>query len=297
MNDAIKVKGLDVRYGRKRVLNGLDLCVPTGSVTGLLGENGAGKSTLLRVLAAEMRAKSGEAALLGIDPRRHPQKLKRSIGWVPDRVELPRWMTIADHMRFLAPFYPTWDAAEEARLLELFGLDRSTRISNLSKGQRALEALVAALAHRPKLLLLDEPFSGLDPVSRRRVFDGVLDHLREDGTSVLVVSHSIGDLERCCDRIAILSGGKISVCEDIEAMRKRAARVSVTVDPDFSDWTPPGAPFIEQSGEEWVLFYLDWSEALRESLEGDTSVSAMSLMPRDLEDVLVATVETAKASS
>ncbi|MCP3916503.1 MAG: ABC transporter ATP-binding protein [bacterium] len=291
MNDVIQVRGLELAYGKEEVLSGLDFDLPAGSVTGLLGPNGAGKSTLLRVLATELRPDAGTVSVLGLDPRRNARAVRRAIGWVPDRVDLPRWMSIDDHMRFLRPFYPTWDKAEVARLLELFELDPRARIADLSKGQRMLEALVAALAHSPRLLLLDEPFSGLDPFARRRVFDGVLDHLRDAGKSVLVVSHSINDLERCCDRVALLSEGRITTCEDIEGLQRRSARVAVSLDPDAVPWSPPGEPIIEETGADTAtLFYLDWSDALAAELANDRAVRDLDLLSRDLEDVLVASV-------
>ncbi len=294
---AVEVSGLAFGYGRRRVLEGIDLTVPAGSVTGIVGINGVGKSTLLRVLAAELASRTGTVRVLG----RKPARAKILVGWVPDRVVLPRWMRVRDHLRLLEPFYPTWDADEAQRLLDLLGVELDARYSDLSKGQRALENLVCALAHRPRLLLLDEPFSGLDPFARKRVFEGVLDHLRAEGRTVVVVSHSLVDLERCVDRIALLRAGRIVLCEDLERLQQRTARVRVVLAEDgleenmqekSVEWAPPGDPLVENGGEgdgaEWTLFYLDWSDEIRAALEGDERVRHVELMARDLEDVLVA---------
>lgn len=298
MNDpAIVVRGLEARYDRRRpVLTGLDLLVPRGSVTAVLGTNGVGKSTLIKVLTGELRARAGFVSVLGQDQRRRAVQIKRAVGHVPDHTELPRWMTVADHQRFLEPFYPTWDHEEARRLTELFGLEPDARYAELSKGQRALENLVAALAHRPQLLLLDEPFSGLDPLARRRVFGGVLDHLREEGRTVLVVSHSLVDVERCADRLALLQHGRITLTGDLEQVCARAARVAVTLDPGVVGWTPPGDPVVERSGSETTLFYLNFGEILRESLESDPAVRSVELLARDLEDVVVAATEKGSAA-
>jgi ABC-2 type transport system ATP-binding protein len=207
---------------------------------------------------------------------------------VPDRTELPRWMRVEDHLRLLEPFYPTWDRAEAARLVELFALDPRARYEDLSRGQRALENLVAALAHRPPLLLLDEPFSGLDPGARRRVFEGVLEHLREERRTVLLVSHSLVDVERCADRVAVLQGGRIVLEGDLEDVRRRAVRVVVTLAEGEEPWTPPGRPLVEDSGPETTLFYLDFDADLRRALESDPRVRGVELAARDLEDVVVA---------
>lgn len=286
----IEVRGLEVRYGRRRVLWDLDLAVPAGSVTAVLGVNGAGKSTLMRALTGEVSARRGEVRVLGLDSRRNAVAVKRTIGYVPDRTELPRWMTIAEHLRFLAAFYPTWDSREARRLVELFGLDEAMRYAELSKGQRALENLVAALAHRPALLLLDEPFASLDPLARRRVFDGVLEHLKGDGTTALLVSHSLVDVQRCADRVALLKRGCIGLEGDLEEVCRGAARLAVELRCD-SPWDPPGDPVVEIEGREMVLFYLDLDDGLRRRIEDDPMVASVRELPRDLEDVVVAATE------
>jgi len=294
---AIQILGLEARYDRRRpVLKGLDLIVPRGSVTAVLGTNGVGKSTLIKVLTGELHARAGTVSVLDMDPRRRAVQIKRAVGHVSDHTELPRWMTVTEHQRFLEPFYPTWDRVEADRLTQLFGLDPDARYVELSKGQRALENLVAALAHHPELLLLDEPFSGLDPLVRRKVFEGVLGHLRAEGRTVLVVSHSLVDVERCADRVAILQNGRITLAGDLEQVCARAARVAVTLVPGTTGWAPPGSPVVELEGDEMTLFYLDFGDILRETLESDPAVHSVQLLARDLEDVVVAATERESAA-
>lgn len=287
--NAVRIEDLSLRYGRKRVLSSLDLAVPAGSVTALLGANGAGKTSLLRALAGELRPRAARLEVLGLDPRRRRRDVQRLLGWVPDRIDLPRWMRLADYLRLRAPFYPTWDEDEAARLLALFHLDASRRWKDLSKGQRALAGLVGALASRPRLLLLDEPFSGLDARARRLVFDGVLDHLREDGRTALLVSHSLVDVERCADRVAVIEEGGVQLEGELEELRRGAVRLAVTLAADDPAWTPPGAP-IEESREAGLLrlFYLEGGDAAAAALEADPAVARVEALPRDLEDVLLA---------
>ena len=168
MSEPILVtRGLAARYGRRRVLDGVDLELEAGTVTALVGCNGAGKTTLLSVLAGVLPRDGGEVRVLGLDPRRRGTELRAAVGWMPDRLAFPRWMRVEDSLRLAEPFYPTWSRSEERRLLELLGLDRRARLSALSKGERNKHALLLALAHEPRLLLLDEPFAGLDPAARR----------------------------------------------------------------------------------------------------------------------------------
>lgn len=226
---AISLRNLTFGYTRRRVLQGVDLDVPVGQVTALIGANGAGKSTLLSILAGAepyrarfelpWRKRAATVRVLGLDPAQHGHRVRAAVGYVPDRTDLPKWMRIRDHFALLAALYPTWDAGEAQRLLADFDLDPKLRYSELSKGQRALENLAGELAHRPRLLLLDEPFSGLDPLARRKVLDGVISHLCEDGRTVLLVSHSIADVERCADHVALFANGRVTEVTSVEDLR------------------------------------------------------------------------------
>jgi ABC-2 type transport system ATP-binding protein len=296
MTNAIHIRGLSARYGFRRVLEDLDLDLPEGSVTALVGANGAGKSTLLRALIGAHPFRAEACEVLGMNPRRKRMAVRRAVGYVPDRTDLPGWMRIQDHLDLLEPLYPTWDAGHARELLEMFDLDATRRYRELSKGQKALENLVAALAHRPRVLLLDEPFSGLDAIARRRVFGGVLEHLREEGRSALIVSHSLVDVERCADRLAILKGRSIERVDDLEAVQATFTRVGVRVTGDPETWSAPGAPIVERAGAESVLVYTDWLEETESLLREDPRVEQVEFLPRDLEDYLVAVDERSEVA-
>jgi len=216
----VVARGVCVSFGKRRVLDRLDFELQRGSVTALVGDNAAGKSTLLRVLVGALVADSGTASVLGLDSARDGLRLRAKLGYVPDRLELPNWMRVEDWLRFAARFYPTWSAAEQQRLCTLLELETRAPVKELSKGNRAKLGLIAALAHSPELLLLDEAFSGLDAGTRQRFSAAVIDHLREENRSVLLVSHSTADIERVCDRVAILQGGRIVKDEDIETLAR-----------------------------------------------------------------------------
>ncbi len=227
---AVSVRGLRFGWTRKDVLRGVDLDVEQGEIMALVGANGAGKSTLLSLLcgaepyrARWRRRRQGERVeVLGLDPVKHGHRVRSSVGYVADHTELPKWMKIRDHFKLVKALHPRWNDVEAARFLERFGLNDSLRYADLSKGQRMLENVTAALAVRPPLLLLDEPFSGLDPVARRLVTDGIIEHMCEHQASVLLVSHSIADVERCADRVALFAGGVVNEVATVDELRARS---------------------------------------------------------------------------
>jgi ABC-2 type transport system ATP-binding protein len=290
MKNSIEVRGLKWSFRKEKpVLRGLELDLPVGSVTALLGKNGAGKTTLMRALTGELPLERGTVSVLGRDPWRERVRVLASIGHVADRTELPRWMRVADHWDLLAPFYPTWDMAEAKRLAKRLDVDPSAKYHDLSRGGKELACLVAALAHRPKLLLLDEPFSGLDVLARRRVFDALLELLREDGRSALLASHSLADVERCADRIAVLHEGHITLSGEIEELRRNATRLAVELEGDVQSWAPPLQAEVERrEGQEVVLYTLRDGERLERALALDPSVKCVAPVERDLEDLVAA---------
>lgn len=217
---AISVRGLAAGFGRRSVLEGLELEVGAGMVTALLGRNGAGKTTLVRVLAGLHPRRAGSVSVLGIDPERRGAAVRAAIGHVADCEQLPGWIRVGEALRFRSAFYSSWDRALEGRLLEQFGLDRAAPVASLSRGAREKLALVGALAHRPRLLLLDEPFAGLDAAARRDVLAAVVAHLADTGGSALLVSHAAAEVERLADRIAILDGGRIAWEGDLDEARR-----------------------------------------------------------------------------
>lgn len=207
---AIRIQGIHHRYGRKAVLCGVDLEVPVGSVTVLLGTNGAGKTTLLRLALGALRPGGGRVEVHGLDVLRHTRVVREQVGYVPDAPDAPGWMTLRDLCRFLAAHYPTWDQRHADGLAGQLGVPTRTRLDRMSKGEGMKAMLVAALAPRPRTLLLDEPFGGLDPLARGAVLAGVFSALRDEGTTVLVSTHELDVAARLAERVAILAGGRIA---------------------------------------------------------------------------------------
>ncbi|MBI5693422.1 MAG: ABC transporter ATP-binding protein [Verrucomicrobia bacterium] len=225
----IETRGLTRRYGRTEAVHALDLEVPNGSVFALLGPNGAGKTTTLKVLMNLLAPTSGVATVLGVDSRRLGARARTQIGYVSENQQLPRWMTVRQVLDFCRPFYPTWDRELEAALLRQFDLPEDRKLAHLSRGMAMKAALLASLAYRPKLLVLDEPFSGLDPLVRDDFIRGVLEVSAQGEWTVLLASHDIEEVERLADHVAMLEEGRRTLCERTESLQARFRRVEVTL--------------------------------------------------------------------
>ena len=229
MDHAIETERLTCRYGRTRAVADLTMHVPTGSIYALLGPNGAGKTTTLKTLMNLRPPASGVARVLGVDSRAlGPADLAR-IGYVSENQRIPSNLTIGEIEAFCRPWYPTWDAALATELRERFGLDPRARIKSLSRGTRLKVQCLLALAPRPRLLILDEPFSGLDPVVRDDLTTGVLSLADRDGWSVLLTSHEMDDVERLADHVGFLANGSLLVEEPMQTLLARFRQVEVAL--------------------------------------------------------------------
>ncbi len=229
MAHAIETDGLTCRYGRTRAVTDLTMSVPAGSIYALLGPNGAGKTTTLKTLLNLRSPASGVARVLGVDSRALGPADLAQIGYVSENQRIPSNLTIGDVEAFCRPWYPTWDAALADELRERFGLDPRARIKALSRGTRLKVQCLLALAPRPRLLILDEPFSGLDPVVRDDLTTGVLSLADRDGWSVLLTSHEMDDVERLADHVGFLAGGSLLVEEPMATLLRRFRRVEVAL--------------------------------------------------------------------
>jgi ABC-2 type transport system ATP-binding protein len=182
--------------------------VPSGVVVGVVGPNGAGKTTLLRLLPGLDRAHGGAVKVFGLEPWKAPEKVRLELGFMSDDQALFN-LRIHKLLWVLSGYYPSWDAALVDQLLERFQLDPSRKVSQLSKGEAVRIRLVVAMAHRPRLLVLDEPAAGLDLAGRRALLETVLEVVGDERCSVIISSHQLTDLERITDRLLVIHGGKV----------------------------------------------------------------------------------------
>ena len=218
---AVATHALSKLYGRATALQAIDLRVPAGAVYMLAGENGAGKSTLLRLLLNLERPTGGQIEVTGLAADRNGARVRARVGYVPEGFGIgPRWMTVGRWFAERAVYYPAWDAAYAAALSRRLDIDGSRRIGQLSKGQARRAQIVAALAHRPPLLLLDEPTDGLDPAARDTVLELISDHLSQTDCTILVSTHLIYELDALVDQVGVLSHGRLTAQTPRDALRE-----------------------------------------------------------------------------
>jgi ABC-2 type transport system ATP-binding protein len=189
MNPAIRVDGLVKRFGKTEVLRGIELAVPEGAIYALVGANGAGKTTMIKLLMNILRPSEGRAEVLGMDARKVAGAAFERIGYVSENQELPDTMTVGELMEFMRPFYPRWDRGLEGELVRQFDLPLERKLKHLSRGMRMKAAFASSLAYRPKLIVLDEPFTGLDPLVRDELIEGLLERAPE--TTIFLSSHDL----------------------------------------------------------------------------------------------------------
>lgn len=210
MNEAvIDVSELTRRFGNKTALASVTLSLPRGAVYGLVGPNGAGKTTLIRHVLGLLRAERGSVRVFGLDPVAEPVAVLSRIGYLSEENDLPLWMRVDELIRYSRAFYAAWDDAYAEELRRTFALEHTAKIKSLSKGQRARLGLLLALAHRPELLVLDEPSSGLDPIVRRDILGAVIRTIAHEGRTVLFSSHLLDEVEEVADHVTMIHEGRI----------------------------------------------------------------------------------------
>jgi ABC-2 type transport system ATP-binding protein len=224
----IRTHRLSKNFRHKEAVRALDLEVPEGSIYGLIGPNGAGKTTTIKLLMNIVRPSSGSADVLGADSRRISPEHFTRIGYVSENQELPEEMTVDYFLRYLKPFYPKWDDALADDLVRQFDLPRNRKLGRLSRGMRMKAALASSLAYRPELVVLDEPFSGLDALVRQEFIQGLLE--RAEGTTILISSHDLAEIESFASHIAYLDDGRLRFAEETSELSARFRQVEVVFD-------------------------------------------------------------------
>ncbi len=264
----IELRRVTRRFGATTALNEVSLAVPRGGVFGLIGGNGAGKTTLIKHVLGLLKAQEGTVQVFGLDPVRQPVGVLGRIGYLSEDRDLPDWMRVGELMRYTQAFYPTWDEAYAEELRETFDLDRRAKIRSLSRGQRARAGLLAALAHRPDLLVLDEPSSGLDPVVRRDILGAIIRTIADEGRTVLFSSHLLDEVERVADRVAIIHQGRILLTAPMDQLKETHRRVTLRFDRPVSE--PPalvGTLACTGAGAEWTYVCSGEGEQVRRAAE------------------------------
>jgi len=205
----VSVTDVTRRFGATVALAGVTLSLRRGGVYGLVGANGAGKTTLIRHILGLLRAQEGTVRVFGLDPVADPVGVLSRVGYLSEDHDLPTWMRVDELIRYSRALHPAWDDTYAEELRRIFALDRTAKITTLSKGQKARLGLLVALAYRPELLVLDEPSSGLDPVVRRDILAAVMRTIAQEGRTVLFSSHLLDEVEQVADHVTMIHEGRI----------------------------------------------------------------------------------------
>ncbi len=205
----IEISRLTRRFGGTAALSSVTLTFPRGGVYGLVGANGAGKTTLIKHVLGLLKAETGSVRVFGLDPVADPVGVLSRVGYLSEENDLPGWMTVNELMRYSCAFYPKWDDAYAEELRRTFALEPGAKIKTLSRGQKARTGLIAALAYRPELLVLDEPSSGLDPIARRDILGAVIRTIADEGRTVLFSSHLLDEVEEVANHVTMMERGRI----------------------------------------------------------------------------------------
>jgi ABC-2 type transport system ATP-binding protein len=301
MNTHLEFHQVCRRFPRSWALRHASFRVPAGSITALLGPNGAGKSTALRIALNLLRPSTGRVEILGVDSRRLDPKRLARIGYVAEGMELPDWMTVDRFLAWCRPMYPNWDGDLERLLRKQFALPGDRRLKHLSRGQRMKAALVSALAYRPELLVLDEPFSGLDPLVRDEFIHGLLELAGGEGFTVVLSSHDIEEVDRLADHVVLLNHGAVLLDEDRDPLLARHRRVEILLAENFGALPHFPAHWIGAEVAGRVLRFTD--TAYQPAAFGESCArlfpgcAAPDLRPLSLRELFVTLVRTGRADA
>jgi ABC-2 type transport system ATP-binding protein len=274
VSSALSTYGLSKRFGKKVALDAIYLTVPAGSVTALVGPNGAGKTTLIRVCMAFERPNSGRVDVDGVDPWKHRSEALRRVGYVPQTPAVYRGLDVDDHLAMARSLHSGFDVEYARRRLNQLGIPLDQRADTLSGGQAAQLGLAIALGTRAKVLLLDEPLANLDPLARREFIQVLIDAIRSDGSTALLSSHIVTDVEEACDRLVILGSGKVLLDCPLEEARQEHKLTD-------SNSPPPGGVAVGSFAGKGLTRLTLWR------VPAETADGAARAEPASLEEVVL----------
>ena len=279
MSDILRTIDLSKRFRNTVALDHMNIVVPEGSVYGLVGPNGAGKTTTIKLLMNLHQPTAGRAEVFGHDSRRISPQDFAQIGYVSENQEMPEWMTVGYLMAYLKPFYPTWDAARAAELLRQFDLPLDRKLRHLSHGMRMKAALASSLAHRPRLIVLDEPFTGLDALVRDELIEGVLESA--DSATIPISSNDLSEIESFTSHIGYLDHGRLQFSEEMTSLTERFREIEITLRSPSPSPAPWPATWLNPQQSPAVVRFVD------SQFEQDRTVAEVRRLFPDAQQISV----------
>jgi ABC-2 type transport system ATP-binding protein len=297
MNFPIRTENLSRRFGRTVAVDRVDLAVPEGAVYALVGPNGAGKTTLVKMIMNILLPTAGRAEVLGIDSRLLAGKAFNRIGYVSENQELPEGMTTGGMLDYFRAFYPTWDRTLEEQLVHQFDLPLKRQLKHLSRGMKMKAAFASSLAYRPSLIVLDEPFTGLDPLVRDELIEGLIERAPE--TTIFLSSHDLAEIESFSSHVGYLEQGRLLFSEEMSVLSARFREVTVTLaSPSPLPTNLPASWLQPQTADCVVRFVLsdfNEQESQRELAERFPSVRDICFDPMTLRSIFLAIARSGRS--
>ncbi len=288
--NVVEIQNLTRQYGKTHALDDVSLTLQAGMVYGLVGANGAGKTTLIKHLLGLLRPQAGTVRVLGHDPIEDPVAVLSRLGYLSEERELPEWMRIDELLKYSAAFYPNWDQAYARELMQTFRLDGSKKIKHLSKGMRAQAGLVAAVAHHPELLLLDEPSTGLDAVVRKDILNAIIRTVADNGRTALFSSHLLDEVELMSDYVFMIDGGRLVLQGELEQITQQHHVLSLRTEDGKSSFPEvTGMLAIERCGATWNAVFQGNRDELQVVLD-QAGVRILQQRNASLQEIFVASV-------
>lgn len=290
----IETSQLTRRFSKHEAVNDLTFRVERGSLCALLGRNGAGKSTTIKMLAGLLEPTSGSSRLRGTDSQALKPKDWERIGYVSENQKLYDWMTGAELIAFTKRLYPTWDDDFEKSLIQKFSLPLDRRISKCSLGERRKLSLLLSLAYRPELLLLDEPFGGIDALVKEEFLGGLLELTQQNEWTVLFATNEIVEVERLADQVAIIEGGHLEVSESMDQLQQRFRKVEIA-QPKPAGFAPEGAVGIEATDQRFTFAHTAFTPEVEAALTAQFGAAHVQTSSMPFKEIFLALARSYQA--
>jgi ABC-2 type transport system ATP-binding protein len=292
MKNVIETNHLSRRFKILEAVHDLNLVVPSGSVYAFLGRNGAGKTTTIHLLAGLIEPTSGNSFIFGQPSRNLQPEHWQQIGYVSENQKLYDWLTGEELMAFTARLYPNWDFQFADFLIKKLSLPMSRKVQNYSRGERAKIALLLALAYRPKLLILDEPFGGLDALVREEFLSSILELTHQNEWTIFFSSHDIDDVEKLSDHVGIIERGRLQLSEPIEKLQLRFRQIEIQSEQDLLNGERSNVIGLEKGSNRLRFIHTKFSEEAEASLRAKYPQVRMDVSTLSLREIFVALAKT-----